>query len=321
MKHLEAGFYGKNSFGRYLGMTLTIFLGVASIGQIPLLIVILVKRLSADGNFAEDSANMMSFSQYGISNNLGLFLMLLSFVACFFGFWLLIKPIHQRSMLQTINGGRKIRWNHVAMGAIVWGGISLILSLIDYYQNPQDYVLQFDATKFAILLLIVFTILPFQTSFEELFFRGYLAQGIAQKSKNRWIVLIVVSSLFGFMHILNPEVKEYGFLLSMPKYIISGLIFGIISILDDGIETAMGVHFSNNALIALLTTSKASALQTDATFNVENINPDLTDIVYFAIVGVIVVYILSRIYKWNFSIMNKKIKPITPPIPDSFLQE
>ncbi len=321
MKHLEAGFYGNNSFCRYLGMTLAIFFGVASIGQIPLLIVLFVKGFSADRNLAEASANTMDFSQYGISNNLGLFLMLLSFVACFFGFWLLIKPIHKRTMLQTINGGRKIRWNHIAMGALIWGIISITMTWIDYTQNPENYVLQFDAIKFGALLLIVLTILLIQTSFEEVFFRGYLSQGIAQKSRNRWVVLIVVSVVFGLLHSANPEVKEYGFLLAMPQYIIMGLILGIMSIVDDGIETAMGMHFANNSIAALITTNKASAIQTDAIFETVNVDLRMIDNVYTAIAGLIALLILSLIFKWDFSIINKKIEPETPSIPVSFLAQ
>lgn len=315
MKHLETGFLGKNSFGRYLGMTLIILVGVANIGAIPLAVVLIVNRLKNGGIEAISSANMMDFSQFGISNNLGVFLMLLSFVACFFAFWGLIKPMHGRTLLQTINGGRKMRWHHFGIGALVWGIITVSTTLFSYITAPEDFTVQFDAGKFAVLLLIVLTILPLQTSFEEIFFRGYLAQGFAKASKNRWVVLVVVSVLFGLLHSANPEVKEYGFALAMPQYVIMGLMLGIVAILDDGIETAMGIHFANNALSALLVTDRASALQTDAILYVNNPQVSYTDLITVAATGVIAVLILWRVFKWDFSIMNKRIEPNTPPIP------
>ena len=50
----------------------------------------------------------------------------------------------------------------------------------------------------------------------------------------------------------------------MPDYFIIGLTLGLMSLLDDGIETAMGVHAANNIFDSLFITSKNSALQTPA---------------------------------------------------------
>ncbi len=72
---------------------------------------------------------------------------------------------------------------------------------------------------------------------------------------------------------LNPEVKEYGFLTMMPQYILFGLIFGVITILDDGIEAAMGAHTVNNVFICIMVTNKSSALQTPALYEQKNVFP------------------------------------------------
>ncbi len=74
----------------------------------------------------------------------------------------------------------------------------------------------------------------------------------------------MTSLLFALMHGLNPEVKEYGFLNMMPQYILFGLIFGTITILDDGVEAAMGAHTANNVFLCIMVTNKSSALQTAA---------------------------------------------------------
>ena len=43
-----------------------------------------------------------------------------------------------------------------------------------------------------------------------------------------WLVIIIPGVLFGLMHIANPEVKEYGFWLTIPQYVMFGLFFGLI---------------------------------------------------------------------------------------------
>ena len=83
----------------------------------------------------------------------------------------------------------------------------------------------------------------------------------------------MTSILFGLMHALNPEVKEFGFFTMMPQYILFGLIFGIITILDDGIEAAMGAHAANNIFLSIMVTNSSSALQTPALYEQQNIYP------------------------------------------------
>ena len=112
----------------------------------------------------------------------------------------------------------------------------------------------------------------------------------------------------------DPEVKEYGFWLSMPQYLIMGLMLGLISILDDGIELALGIHFINNALTALLVTHEASALQTDALFLLNDLDP-VASLISISVASILVILILQRIYKWDFGIMNRKVAAVPPPTP------
>ena len=109
--------------------------------------------------------------------------------------------------------------------------------------------------------------IPFQAAFEEVIFRGYLMQGFAAMYRDTdGFPLIMTSVLFGLMHAFNPEVKEFGFFTMMPQYIVFGLIFGIITILDDGIEASMGAHAANNIFLVIMVTNKSSALQTPALY-------------------------------------------------------
>lgn len=313
MKHLERALDRQNSFWKYLAMTLILFLGASTIGSIPLIMTIIVKIITG-GTFRSVPENFMDLSHYGIPHNLGYLLLLLGFVAMFFAFKWLIRPFHKRTLSETINGGGQLRRDRISMGMLVWGVMMLITLVIGLLTSPENYQLQFHPGRFLILLLITLLILPFQTSFEEIFFRGYLSQGIAAATKSRWWTLIIISLAFGLMHAANPEVKEFGFWISMPQYVIMGVILGVVSILDDGIELALGIHFINNAFFALCTTHPFSSLQTDALFEVKEINPEM-ELIWMIIYAIVVITLLGRIYRWDFSIMNRKVAIETPSLP------
>ncbi len=314
MKHLERALQGKNGIGRYILMAVIVMVA-AQMAAIPLLLLLLPVILSNGGNISDFSAAMQNPSDYGISSNLFLLVMMLTFVIMYFLFAVLVKPLHGRTVRETINGRKQIRWNRVRMGIIVWGIIILADTAISLLtSSPGEYEFRFNAGTFLPLLLIILLVLPFQTSIEELLFRGYLAQGVARWTKSRWWALIIPSVLFALMHIVNPEVKEYGFWLSMPQYLIMGLMLGLISILDDGIELALGIHFINNALTAVLVTHEASALQTDALFLLHDLDP-VASLISISIASILAVVILQRIYKWDFKIMNRKVVAVPPPAP------
>lgn len=313
MKHLERALDRQNSFWKYLAMTLILFLGASTIGSIPLIMVIIIKTITK-GTLDALTGNIMELSRYGISHNMAYLLILLSFVAMFFAFKWLVRPFHKRTLNETINGREHLRRDRIGVGMLVWGAMLTITLVIGLFTSPENYQFQFHFGKFLVLLLLTLLVLPFQTSFEEIFFRGYLSQGIAAATKSRWWTLIIISLAFGLMHAANPEVKEFGFWISMPQYVLMGIILGAISILDDGIELALGIHFVNNAFFALFTTHSASVFQTDALFQVREINPKM-ELLWMIIYTIVVIAVLGRIYHWDFSIMHRKVFIETPLVP------
>ena len=167
-------------------------------------------------------------------------MMLFPFLIGLLAFILLIKPLNNRTFKITINGTGKIRWNRFIVSVLVWLILSAIYLFIYLKADPSNFSLNNVSETLIILIVVAFLLVPFQAAFEEVLFRGYLMQGFAVLTRNRWFPLLMTSLLFGLMHAFNPEVEEFGFLTMMPQYVAFGLIFGIITILDDGIEAAIG---------------------------------------------------------------------------------
>ena len=288
-------------------MFILILIASNTIGAIPLIISLVIKSGSNPEVFSQLSANPNDFSILGLDPNAGLLMMLFPFIAGLAAFILLVKPLNRRTLKDTINGTGKIRWNRFFTSAFIWLMLSALYLFLNIKLDPSNFTLNNKTVSLIILTLISLVFIPFQAAFEEVLFRGYLMQGFATVLRNRWFPLIMTSALFGLMHAFNPEVKEFGFLTMMPQYILFGLIFGVITILDDGIEAAMGAHTSNNILLCIMVTNQSSALQTPALFEQHAIYP-WTEFTALFFIGIAFILILKIIFKWDdFSLLFREV--------------
>ena len=74
-----------------------------------------------------------------------------------------------------------------------------------------------------------------------------------------------------------------------------GAFLGILTLLDEGAELAMGIHCANNLVSSLLITSRNSVLQTDAIFYTTSENPGGEFIMWIAM-ATICFFILHKKY-------------------------
>ncbi len=307
MKHLESALKQENKWWQYVLVVFIGFWGGQMVGAIPLVVAMIIAASQNGGNLLRPD-NPMDFSAYGIDPNLGLVLMVFPFIVMLFISILLIKAFHKRSLKEVINGGGSFRWNRLGKGFFIWVVLSAILLLVSLLFDRENYELNFQLTKFIPLVIISLLLIPFQAGTEEFFFRGYLAQGVGTWTKNRWLVVLIPSILFALMHGMNPEIKEFGFWTMMPAYVLFGLVFGVISVLDDGIELAIGIHSANNIFASIFVTSKSSVLQTPAMFVQKEINPSGE---FWGLLVIAIAFILVVSYKsgWNFKTLFKRIQP------------
>lgn len=124
-------------------------------------------------------------------------------------------------------------------------------------------------------------------------------QGFGNLAKNKWFPLVMTSLIFGAMHYLNPEVDKIGNLIFV-YYIGTGLFLGIITLMDDGMELALGFHAANNLIGALLVTSDWSAFQTYSIFkDMSEPRAGLDIILPVVLIYPLLLLIFSRKYKWS----------------------
>jgi uncharacterized protein len=307
MNHLEASFSGKNSFWRYFVMMVAIFAATNSIGAIPILFSVAAKSV-ADPSIAEKLAtDPNNLAALGIEPNSYLLMMIFPFIVGLIMFVILLKPLNYRSLRTVINGNQKFRWSRFFIAGFVWIAIAALYLFINIRIDPANFNLNNVSQTLIPLILISVLLIPFQASFEEILFRGYLMQGLTVVLRNRFFPLVVTSVMFGLIHVMNPEVKEFGFFTMMPQYMLFGIIFGVITIMDDGIEASMGAHAANNAFLSVMVTNKSSTLQTPAVYEQMNIQP-WTEFGAMLIMGFLIIVILKVIFRWEkFSVLFSNV--------------
>lgn len=237
-----------------------------------------------------------------IPPNLSLVINLLPFVFLLGLLFVLVKYVHQRSILSLTTARSKVDYKRILFSFLMVCTFTLVTFGIGYYMDSSELVFQFDAGKFALLFLISIILFPFQIGLEEYLFRGYLMQQIGILIKNKWFPLIFTSVMFGVAHSANPEVGAIGFWKMMIFYVGTGLLLGIMTLMDDGLELALGFHLGNNLLASLLVTADWTALQTDAIFK-STADPTMS-ILSDILMPVLIVYpimllILSKKYGWT----------------------
>ena len=115
------------------------------------------------------------------------------------------------------------------------------------------------------------------------------------------------------MHIANPEVEKLGYEI-LVYYIGTGFFLGILTLMDEGLELAIGFHAANNLITALLVTANWTAFQTDSIL-IDISTPSLGADVYVPIFIVfpILLFVFSKKYgwiNWKEKLTGKVEKPL-----------
>ncbi|MGO4905156.1 CPBP family intramembrane glutamic endopeptidase [Flavobacterium sp. W20_MBD1_R3] len=291
---IEQGIKPENTFWKYIGGSIIIIFA-SFLGQIPLLLALVSETFATGKPYPNTNEAIMRFFE----PNLTLVFVLISFVFVMGGIVLVVKSLHQQTMLSVTTSRDKVDWNRILFSFLLWAAFTIVSTLLFYYYNPSDFIINFKPIPFAILAVIGIALIPIQTSSEEYIFRGYLMQGFANLAKNKWFPLVMTSLIFGGMHWFNPEVTKIGPII-LVYYIGTGLFLGIITLMDEGMELALGFHAANNLVGALLVTSDWSAFQTHSIFkDISDPSAGLDVIVPVVLIYPLLLFIFSTKYNWT----------------------
>lgn len=303
---IRQAFNARTEWWRYLIGIIIIFLAWQLFGALPFMAAI----------FLEAGPEVLTLTQEEmmqvLESNLAFFLLLLSFAVGLAALFIVIKFLHNQSIKEATTTRKKVDWGRFFFGFSIVAIFTIVTTLVDYNLRPEDFLWNFKTIPFLILAAIALIMVPLQTSFEEYLFRGYLMQGLGVLAGNKWVPLIVTSVIFGSLHLWNPEVEKLGYII-MVYYIGTGLLLGIMTLMDEGLELALGFHAGNNLVGALLVTADWTAFETNSVLkDVSEPSAGLDILLPILIVYPIFLFLMAKTYRWS-NWKEKLLGKVTPP--------
>ncbi len=264
--YLDVAREGKNDWWRYaLSLTFILFMWFF-IGSIP--IVVLATWITLDG---DPATNLTLTGFEGVAQWLNFSATVSTFLPFFIAVPVAIRIFHGRPMRTLVTAAAKINWGRLMAGFGAWFLISSLISLTEALLYPGRYQFTFSLATLIPIVIATLLLIPFQTSAEEFFFRGYLVQWIGLKTSNILLLSLLSGLFFALPHILNPEVSV-NFGLIMTSYFSIGAFAAYITLRDNGMELALGLHAANNIFASVIANYATSALPTQAIFTVQELD-------------------------------------------------
>ena len=276
-RYLNLGRLGHHSAWRYLlGLLLILFFWFV-IGSIVFVAVPIVFALVVQGSSFELKPG--TISPAGLDRMVDYVAQNLSFVCFLVGILLAVAVVHGRSPRTLITPYRRVDWQRFWQGFALWFVLLALGSVAEALLHPGRYVFVLELPRFLWVALLVLLLTPIQTSTEELFFRGYLLQGFGLLNRNPLLLTFVTAAIFTLPHLGNPEISAGDQpALIAASYFITGALFALVTLRDDGLELALGIHASNNLFSALVANYTVSVLETDSIFLIREIDAIFNDV-------------------------------------------
>lgn len=269
---------GMEAKGRKLAMNIASLLAIVSS------IAFIYQMMSAS---PDDNAIM---SAYMAKSALFYGLILLTFPPLIIGLWLVLKFVHGRAFKTLMTAHHKFRWGRVAFSMLVFWAVVGSITFIAHTTGMSRVEGVFDPSRFYAYAAISLLLIPLQSASEEIVLRGYLNQGLGKYIKNPWIVFFITSAMFASLHLGNPEAIEGAangkLLLTMSGYFMFGMFACVLTYIDGGLESAIGVHAANNLFASVMLGYDNSALPTPTVFKAP-LNPDTDLIVTIGALGIV----------------------------------
>lgn len=243
----------------YLLGLIAILIGVYFIGG-SLLGILISAQLPAGEtleNFS-DAQRFFTKNEFFLVNMLPFLLGLLTILFC-------SRLIFKRSFRTFLTARPRFDFTRFFFSFGLWSilmSVSFFITFIDY--SHQIYW-NFQSDHFFYLLLLAFILVPIQTGFEEILFRGFLLQLFGKVTQKGIYLVLINGLLFGLLHLMNPEIDKLGS-FAVGYYIISGIFTALITVMDNGLELSWGFHLANNLFGIIIVTNQWQVIQTDALF-------------------------------------------------------
>ncbi len=257
---------GKNAWWRYvLGLTLFFFsfLGLGGFGTGIFAAILLLRQGIPPEALTDSLVDFLvqpSIAAF-VANNI-------SFIFGLAGLALMLPLVHRRPLLSLLGAQRRVRWRRMVGAFGLWFAMLSLLGAVGYAIEPSEFMVTFEPRKWLSLLAVTLPLTLIQVSCEELFFRGYLLQGLGLLIRSKLVLALLGAVPFAMVHLANPEMLR-GFGWMMFYYFAFGVAANWLTLKDNRLELALGFHLAINFFGILIVSSTDSVLPAPSMFTVD----------------------------------------------------
>lgn len=232
------------------------------------------------GQVVTDLPRVLNQADPARADPLQLTLLLLSFAPAVAGVWIVVRFVHGRPFRTLITPYERVEWKRIALGFGVWFAIAAVTGVVEAVLYPGRYQLNPEPLSVLPFLLVAAWLIPVQAGAEELFYRGYLLQGLGLLFRQPLLLAMLNGVLFALPHSSNPEVSG-DFAKVLLIYLLAGFFWSLITLRSGTLELAIGAHTANNLFTAVVANYQTSVLPSRPFFviNVIDANYQLVTLV------------------------------------------
>lgn len=216
------------------------------------------------------------------------------FIFLCIGIFFVIRMLHQRKILTLISADASFNQQRFLSGFLVWFLLACLQTCLEYGLAPQHFAWNFHPLQWLTFLPVALILTPIQTSAEEFLFRSYFLQGLGLLIRQPVGLAIAVSLPFALIHFSNPEMERGALWIGL-TYFALAMFLALITLRDDRLELALGVHAANNLFIVLLVNTPDSALRSPSIIlQTVPTDPRVTLLALLLMIGVFYVIFFGR---------------------------
>jgi membrane protease YdiL (CAAX protease family) len=174
-----------------------------------------------------------------------------------------VRLIHRRPVRTLITPSPRVDLRRIVRSVVLVASLLAATHVVMALWRPDDYHLTLDLPRWLVLLPVILIVTSLQVVGEELFFRGYVLQALALKTRRRSLLVAVSAIEFAIPHVVNVALGGHWVSGSL-YYLMMGAFFALVTLRDGRLELAIGAHAANNLFVALLVNPGHSGMPTQA---------------------------------------------------------
>lgn len=290
---------GKNAWWRYvlaIALFLFCFVFLGSLGTgLGLSIWLLAQGVAIDDLTVAlgDFLTQPSIGAF-VANNI-------SFVFGMLALSVVMPLMHRRPFMSLFGARPEIQWRPLLAAFGLWFAMLAIIGIVGYSLEPSEFLITFVPRQWFSLLLVTIPLTFIQVSCEELFFRGYLLQGLGLLIRSKVLLAVLGAIPFAVVHFWNPEMgRGWGWMASY--YLIFGIVANWLTLKENRLELALGFHLAINYFGILIISSTDSVLPAPSIFTVDATGSPMWSVLVFLVEFALFYFLFFKVR--NFKVRN-----------------